>query len=135
MKGGSGMKKEEILKMESGRELDALVAAKVMGWKTITVNTPYRYVKNAGGCIVDGTAERLSAGLIPHQWFPSRDIADAWEVVEKMNDCLHLKQHGKDGIWEAFFCISGPDMEGSGETASLAICRAALLTVSEGKEV
>ena len=60
--------------------------------------------------------------------FYSTDIAAAWTVVEKVNDCLHLRQHGKDGLWSVMFCGKMTE-EVSGETAMVAICRAALFSV------
>ena len=44
--------------MKPGRELDALVVEKVMGWKWLSGNP----------------------------WAPSTDIAAAWEVLEKMRE-------------------------------------------------
>jgi len=55
----------------------------------------------------------------------SQSIQAALEVVKHMADCLHLKQHGEQGIWEASFC-SYPGITGHGNTAQLAICLAAL---------
>jgi len=60
----------------------------------------------------------------------SRNVASAWEVVEKMGDCLHLKQHGEQGEWEAWFC-GYPNSKAHGETAPEAICKAALLAVMD----
>jgi len=62
---------------------------------------------------------------------PSTSITAAWEVVERRDQCLHLKQHGEKGMWEAYFCHNycEADFLGEGDTAPLAICRAALKTV------
>ena len=51
-------------------------------------------------------------------------ISDAFQVVEKMDNCLHLRQHGKTGGWVANFCVSTWE-EVEADTASLAICLAA----------
>jgi len=99
------MTRDEILAMKPGRELDALIAEKVMGW--------------SWGIIGD---------LIPAY---STDISAAWEVVEEMGDCLHLRQHGEQGEWEAWFC-GYPNSKAHGETAPEAICKAALLAVMDG---
>lgn len=58
--------------MKAGRELDALVAEKVMGWMD-----------------GDGVGLRVADGEVINSmdcrpWSPSTDIAAAWEVVEKM---------------------------------------------------
>ena len=57
-------------------------------------------------------------------WHPTTNIAQAFEVVEKMNDCLHLKEHGEEGKWCAMFCASMMEYE-HGEIPALAICLAA----------
>lgn len=106
--------------MEAGRELDALVAEKVMGEKN------------------DGTLEA---------WVPrySLDIAEALKVVEHLNDTLNPKLWTGDfwlkfdgGQWEAGWSFSIKNDEGSYEiriangysdTASHAICLAALKAV------
>jgi len=127
------MKKEEILKMEAGRELDILILKTIWGVKKIHYwewdkdkskpqyipsNKPWR-------------THQIDARSVPSF---SNEIYPAFLIVEKLDGCLHLKQHGKKGIWEALFCEAGPEHEASGKTAPLAICRAALLAVSERKE-
>ena len=54
--------------MKPGRELDALVATKVMGWKS----------KDDIWMLPDG------GGVYKREWSPSTDIKAAWEVVEKV---------------------------------------------------
>jgi len=130
------MTRDEILALEAGRELDALVA-EIMGWT--------RY-QNKHGLIV-----MSRPGAIPsHAHFDqhpnfSTDIAAALEVVEKMTAEGHgyfelCKDFG--GWWNAtfFIVLSNDDerralgygnwkYESDGNTAPLAICRAALLAV------
>lgn len=64
----------------------------------------------------------------PGEYVPeySTEIAAAWQVIEKFeNHCMLNNVHG---IWECYF----PDnVKGEGETAPLAICRAALLSLME----
>jgi hypothetical protein len=95
------MTREEVLALAPGRELDALVARKLFG----VLNPDSR-------------------------WRPSEDISAAWEVVEEMGDCLHLRQHGEQGEWEAWFC-GYPNSKTHGETAPEAICKASLLVCLE----
>ena len=107
---------DDILEMEAGRELDALVAEKVMGWQNIDIYAQIR------------TSSSVGAGIEPGNEFPtdlpfySTSIADAWEIVKKLYLTVapysDNKWHAADGKVIAF-----------ASTASLAICRAALLTM------
>lgn len=101
--------------LPAGRELDALVAAKVMGWQP-----------NPGWL----TAERH----IPSY---STDIAVAWQIAEAMRLAAIPEEEWASGGWRAAqepFNAPGwyerdvNDWEWA-ETAPLAICRAALKAV------
>ena len=141
------MKRDEIEKMESGRELDDMIADKVMGWPRISPNDPFRMYKDFSGVIINGVPMKfpeLGNGLVPDHWRPSTDIAAAWLVVLEMR-----KKHGCNvrvsenapfaGYGERTFCAisfgtlqySNPDcrLVVSADTAQLAICKAALLAV------
>ncbi len=120
--------------MQAGRELDALIAEKVMGWTDVT-KTPTM----ANG--LDGM------GLPPHDGPPknrmfssfpaySTDIAAAFEVVEKVSadykwdfNCIYREPN--DGKW----AFGTYDRDGSfyprneAGTAPLAICLSALEAV------
>lgn len=111
--------------MDAGRELDALVAEKVMGLEV----KPYEKLKGSDIPEYFGTLWVPSAdqnrGTPYQQWLPlphySTSIAAAWEVVEKLkDDDFHLEEHGTH--WKAGF---GPRWRGA-ETAPHAICLAAL---------
>jgi hypothetical protein len=121
--------------MSAGRELDALIAEKVMGsvpcdkWRPFTAY-PAQWVKDTGEC--------YHASCHPPQMGPphySTDIAAAWAVVERLvvlghpvelslepNDngqclcTLMAERMGEEATW--------------GDTAPLAICRAALKAVA-----
>lgn len=105
------------------RELDALVAEKVMGEQV------------RGTWIIDG----VRPDGIPNRQCPvehySSDIAAAWEVVEKLDG--EWKLQGHEGLgWEAGFDSSTGGMdavivsvEAMADTAPLAICVAALKAV------
>jgi hypothetical protein len=138
------MTKEEILAMEAGRELDIMIAKKLYSADTITKAS--RLSDRTFYALVGGEKERyqpLEKGkTLANVWWRhtadeawdacpnySTDISAAWEVVAKIQDCLHLREHGEQGEWEASFC--GLDAKGHGETAQLAICKAALLTLTE----
>lgn len=75
----------------------------------------------------------LEMGMVPGlpetaDWNPAENIRDAMELVEYLGDCLHLTQHGTQGVWEAWFCGQQPrSNSGHGKTVSLAITKAFLL--------
>lgn len=139
------MTREEIMGMEQGPELDAAVA-EVFGYKA------YREKRGEWNlCVVQKPGERepwsnrqrpdperyeqitcKEAAMIGFYGtgFPkySTSIAAAWEVVEKMDDCLHIKQHGECGNWQAYFC-GYQKSKACGHTAPEAICKAALLSM------
>jgi len=99
------MTRDEILNMEAGREMDELITQKV--------------ISNDG----------FWHGIKPY----STDISVAWQVVEKLCDetgCDVVKVCKRDpellrGEWS---CNFGRGAEAFGDSAPLAICRAALLT-------
>jgi len=127
--------------MEAGRELDALVAEKVMGIEVDLVVAPFiyyspyrdRYDEWAAGNepYIDKDGD---IHLIPRY---STDIAAAWLVVEKMRETRWIEVHSTiDGEWAAFYTpIGTTDMNqaiheyAKASTAPLAICLAALKAV------
>lgn len=131
--------------MEAGRELDALVAEKVMGWKlenyetSEPASTDRHYLdasRNDGWAWV-GRETDIEAW----QWQPSTDIAAAWEVVEKLLPCQFTlgspeKESAKGDVWYAEFgewvdhLFQGE--EATAPTAPHAICLAALKAMSPG---
>ena len=135
------MQRDEILSMEAGRELDALVAERVMGWGDISLH-PMMDSDWWGMPSGPATAIQGAVGwLYTHEKVPnySTDIAAAWEVVEAVRGrgwSLSLGEgmsgYGDAVVWMVDFykgnriCLSanGPDVP-------LAICRAALLAVME----
>ncbi len=99
------------------------VAEKVMGWTEECPTDPRRlYWKGSQGPLETHPA----AAMIGRYFDPLHKIEHAWMVVEKFDGCLHLRQHNKNGKWEAFFCDAGPGHEAEGDTAQEAICKAAL---------
>ena len=122
--------RDSVLSMPAGREMDVLMAERVMGW---TVKDDCYYSNG-----------EITPWMTPEHWGdyqgfrPSTDIAAAWEVMEKLCDLyqglgkMFLHQH-PDG-WEAGSCDlevnSGEwlvEESATGSTPMLAICRAALL--------
>lgn len=99
--------------LKAGRELDALVAEKVMGLDV-------RQGGYAGG---------IGQHLRPY----SRDIGAAWEVVEKLEGkgfSYHIET-GEPGMVDAFFDtdVDSPIFWAAAKTAPHAICLAALKAV------
>lgn len=119
-----GMTNEEIDKLEAGRELDALIAEKVMGW-TPHCQNPAHYVE-----VANSTSEMSVIQEVVAYWRPSTDIAAAWQVVEKLraagwfyslSDAVEIPEY-----IVMFYQPDSPDAQAMDESAPLAICRAAL---------
>lgn len=107
--------------MNPGRELDALIAEKVLGWSwdEKTAISP------------SGSRNAVKAGD-PFWWLPeySIDIAAAWEVVEKMKQLdfnFTLQNDSFISGWEAAFSkANSHTVWFREESAPHAICLAAL---------
>jgi hypothetical protein len=117
----------EIDAMPAGREMDALVAEKVMGFVVMRhrdvdgqhiEHGPDEWMRGP-----DGEAPRY-AYMVPVDHY-STDIAAAWEVVEKLkpDDWAFRVEVLDDGDWWASFSATAESWAG---TVPLAICRAAL---------
>lgn len=135
---------ESMIELRAGRDLDALVAARVMGWEPYSGG--HYYGKN-------GHIEVCLPGEDGHPaWSPSTSIVAAFEVVEKMRGrhsfALFMTPPMSSVLrgWLAVFrhSVHPPSFYEAGEdshfsniaeTAPLAICRAALQAVQEGKSV
>lgn len=134
--------REKVLAMEAGRELDALVVEKVMGYKFVQEGStlwkddaPFPFViydEEFGYCLY----EKYEDGWPFTTFNPSADISAAWAVHTEINKrgwgmcLLDRYSHGPSRPFE-YGCQLGKDgvtHVGYGETAPLAICRAALLT-------
>ncbi|MFZ1412723.1 MAG: hypothetical protein WAS07_14830 [Micropruina sp.] len=108
--------------MNAGRELDALVAEKVMGWIGV-----------ANRRQAEGTGERLILKGLKHKADEvlrevprySVSILDAWEVAEHFTD-VQIEKAGRN--YEV--TISGtPEFSAVAETPACAICLAALRAI------
>lgn len=124
--------RERIERMPAGREMDALVAKYVMGWRPHFRNSAF-YVPEAEECSLMG---RPKAAI--GEWCPSTNIAAAMEVVERLSMTHHwrlctpfmpgakffagLTEHGIAG-WNGT-----PDNYAPGDSLPHAICRAAILS-------
>ena len=105
--------------IEAGRELDAQVAEKVMGWRHVRETGPpddlYGQEPGRSGTVY----------IVPHY---STDIGAAWAVVERLRDIdcdLTIESAGNQ--WHVSLLVGA--IVGTAQAAPLAICRAALKVV------
>jgi len=146
------MKRYEILDMSPGRELDFIIARDIMGW---TYDEEWGQIVPQGHCKPselwseyewsEKGYSRHPVGMMggvaymgdkPHIREYSTDIADAWMVIEETrkrgwNPYIEGSIFGK---WICMFQdIHSPNSTGRilADTAPLAICLAALLTLLE----
>lgn len=134
----------DIDELEAGRELDEVVAEKVMGWQLVHTAEPLapfnRWRDRSGKSRY--TRNDILPGLC---WLPSTNIAAAWEVVGALNGMklgwFSLEQFGEkgQGTWRAIIWTGGEEMDdclfADAETVPLAICRMALKAVTKGEVV
>lgn len=140
------MTRDEILNMEAGREMDALVATIIMGLEVHRLEKSYRGERSTPGSKVPG--EWIHHVLYVYHTPTSRNldvshysanISAAWEVVEKLQaepleyyfginrtPSIPYEKTGRTH-WH---CELGGKM-GYADTAPLAICKAALLAVMD----
>lgn len=128
--------REEILAMEAGRELDALVAEQVMGWKNTgkRVSLAYRAVM---------TMHTDKTGTYRRVPNCSTDIYGAWEVIGKIKEKYEVATLDYRNKWVCYLVetitesgnLDTPDIEAYGQTAPEAICKAALLAMLDYVEV
>lgn len=145
--------------MKPGRELDALIAEKIMGWSNCQKCEYATWLPDKtiishgeqwrGNPPSNGIIEQLSDEINP-RWYPiknySTDIHAAFEIVDKLmsqprKEMAFLLSAEYDvgsaelgmSIREWYCEIDGDDSLGAyGDTPMDAICKAALLTISKG---
>lgn len=142
------MTRDEILNMEAGRDMDMLIAEKVMGWHK--GNYVFSSGKTIGECDDDwlDADGRFMCGIAREgeyeddedfnllHWHPSESILWAWEVVEKLISMKWEFYTERVGVlWWVLFenDCNILDRCAEADTAPLAICRASLLAVMEEK--
>lgn len=126
------MNRDLIIKMPTGSELDALVAERVMRW-----HLEYTTYWDKHWYTEDG----LKTGFEEHEWKPSKIIAHAWEVVEKLTGGgiqFRLEITSVKHVIYAKFVDTDPPEKVIGGASALqaseAICMAALLMVMEERD-
>lgn len=123
--------------MSAGPELDALLAEKVMGWRRFDnwsqgmgMEQPF-FLVGESGVIVYRHPD------LGKSWSPSKNMADAWDVVEKIEKTVNFQidnvgmQNNDHRRWRVLFGWSDDPISivADADTAPLAIARAALQTV------
>ena len=131
------MTKDEILVMEAGPELNALIAQDVMGWqKDGTYRLGPAWVKKTIWRYKDGrTVDNIwTLATYVNNWLPSTNIATAWKVLERLMD-YWLPSVFHDGqLWVCELNNLQRKVVASAIIAPHAVSIAALLTVMEVKE-
>lgn len=129
--------------MEAGRELDALIAEKIIGWKWINhpgFDEPFMFSpEQVKGFIPEFVAahtvencDRNAPDRLPHY---STSIADAWLVVEKLREreSIARSNGASDQAWVSFVWNLPMSRHGIHymlfSLTPLAICLAALKTM------
>jgi len=126
------MSRDEILNMPAGREIDALVAEKVMGWHLATDKDGWKKWVDEYDCFMRGMKQDDSPFSEDDEdfnllhWHPSESILWAWEVVEKLAFYQIITKANGAG-----YSARVNSIRCEAPTAPLAICRAALLAVME----
>jgi Phage ABA sandwich domain len=119
------------------REIDRLIAEKVMGWKIYADSAGYKFWS-----INEDDSSRIICSVTSFE--PSTDIRDAWLVVEKLRETKIFSLYDAwDGDDNKIFCAVFEyndtyhvvDYKGYADTAPLAICLAALKAVGVEVEV
>jgi hypothetical protein len=140
------MTRDEILKMEAGAELDALIAEKVMEWHLVIDNDGWKHWDDKDNHFAAGINQDEESKIYEDEedlhilhFHPSMSILWAWEVVEKLielGETITLKYEkeftGKGMAWYLYTTKgAGWSYDTFSETPQLAICRAALIAMME----
>jgi len=121
--------------MPEPNEIDREIAEKVMGW----------LLEIDGEAGRDWWRDKSGYKQWEYTWHPSTDIAQAFQVVEKMREqdywfsIVYKTEMSRDGErelppawWARFRCVQGgtrPDGYDHADTPEMAICKAALRAV------
>lgn len=117
---------------EAGRELDAIVAEKVVGYRWVKGGTFLLDSHLSVAVLVEANGTHLDTKNLPRY---TSDIAAAWEVVEKLHEMGLYVAISKDPdrfTWDVRGWNDKTNSNrfiGFAETAPLAICLAALKAV------
>lgn len=128
---------EAIRDMPAGREMDEFVATRVMGWYKGDIGHWYDDEHNRKERCEDSDDYY---GHAP-RWMPSEFLGDAGMVIAKLCERFaNLALRFGNGSWTCVAWDVGPlgakngsPSVGNGNTAALAVCRCALLSLWESK--
>ena len=127
--------RDEILNLKAGREMDALIAERIMGW-TLHPNKTHWGKPHPGMDNFSPSFEWRQVG----DFEPSTDISAAWEVVDrivKLPATVNVQTSNAAGGSICYVQKYPSDLNciifEAAPTATLAICRAAMLAISEDK--
>ena len=118
---------DDILKMEAGDEINLLIAEKIFGDKVISHNPPMIWFGNP--------EDKKNGGFSSWCGCYSTNIESAWNVVDKLRPEWYVEIFDEGDAWECHLMEHGKEEGGrvisvDAPTAPLAICRAALLTIT-----
>lgn len=118
--------------LSPGRELDAAIAAKVMGWHDVK----FQPIANAfGEKVLDEYAGHPPNDLLKNAIIPkySSNIQFAWDVLEKLKSISVFAAviSAKGQPWVCKVNKDTAFVEERADAAPLAICKAALKAMSE----
>lgn len=125
--------------LKAGRELDALVAERVMGWTVNRTNDRHWHTVGPTGrerhILIGRDCCAGQHDYDSHAFMPSTDIASAWLVVEKLNATGWLCDLFRNQMmthWHVAFAKDHTDSFVNDASAPLAVCLAALKAVGGG---
>lgn len=119
---------DEILKMSAGREMDELIATKIMGLFVLRDFQGERIIVE----LIQGDPESsFREYLQKPELHYSTDIRAAWELMEKYS--FAIWKNGDSWAVGNTFDEQGFLQDAEAPSAPLAICRAALLAVMDTK--
>lgn len=124
------MTPKDIDNMQAGRELDKLIAEKVMGWTDIVPTRGLSAWHDIDFDLVGKAPGQTTRQCLPYY---SYFIGHAWQVVEKLTcttkQWFHLDQHST-GCTAIFQNDTYQGYDADADAAPLAICRAALKAIA-----
>jgi hypothetical protein len=124
--------KNEILNMSAGKDLDILIEQKIFHHEVFTKEATRKTSNVNKRKQIKYTVKEAWFMITKYSSAPvlsySTNIQDAFMVVEKMSEIANIVMWQEPDFWVVKFGIGNESVKAN--TAPLAICRAALLTVN-----
>lgn len=115
------MKRDEIVALNPGRELDAIIGRNLFGYRLCSVQDVEDYHFFHG----KGDVEAYSP--LPHY---STDVAAAWEVINMLDKDRHyIEVHTDETMDNRWWCRVSGFTKAMGRTGAESICKAALFAI------